>query len=112
MLRTPVSLPGNGLLPKGGKEAMHSNEAIHKVIGDAVEKGSGGKITMDIIALVTSQCAIQSGRCDKMQSTLSVDSGDLLIIKQELISPGNPSQYSRTTFSRLGQMEGQENLSK
>ena len=48
MLTTPVSLPGNGLLPKGGKEAMHSNEAIHKVIGDAVEKGSGGKITRDI----------------------------------------------------------------
>ena len=46
---------GNGLLLKGGKEAMHSNEAIHKVIGDAVEKGSGGKITRDIIALVTSR---------------------------------------------------------
>jgi gamma-glutamyl phosphate reductase len=46
---------GNGLLLKGGKEAIHSNEAIHKVIGDAVEKGSGGKITRDIIALVTSR---------------------------------------------------------
>lgn len=46
---------GNGLLLKGGKEAMHSNEAIYKVIGDAIEKGSGGKITRDIIALVTSR---------------------------------------------------------
>mmetsp|Transcript_31953 Transcript_31953/g.59090 ORF Transcript_31953/g.59090 Transcript_31953/m.59090 type:complete len:796 (+) Transcript_31953:168-2555(+) len=46
---------GNGLLLKGGKEAAHSNEAIHKVIGDAIEKGSGGKITRDIIALVTSR---------------------------------------------------------
>mmetsp|Transcript_21230 Transcript_21230/g.46003 ORF Transcript_21230/g.46003 Transcript_21230/m.46003 type:complete len:794 (-) Transcript_21230:79-2460(-) len=46
---------GNGLLLKGGKEAAHSNEAIHKVIGNAVEKGSGGKITRDIIALVTSR---------------------------------------------------------
>ena len=26
---------GNGLLLKGGKEAVHSNAAIHKVIGDA-----------------------------------------------------------------------------
>mmetsp|Transcript_14158 Transcript_14158/g.24160 ORF Transcript_14158/g.24160 Transcript_14158/m.24160 type:complete len:796 (-) Transcript_14158:151-2538(-) len=46
---------GNGLLLKGGKEAAHSNEAIHKVIGDAIESGSGGKITRDIIALVTSR---------------------------------------------------------
>mmetsp|Transcript_29316 Transcript_29316/g.70739 ORF Transcript_29316/g.70739 Transcript_29316/m.70739 type:complete len:789 (-) Transcript_29316:128-2494(-) len=46
---------GNGLLLKGGKEAAYSNEAIHKVIGDAVEKGSGGKIKRDIIALVTSR---------------------------------------------------------
>ncbi|KAL7540256.1 hypothetical protein ACHAXR_009977 [Thalassiosira sp. AJA248-18] len=46
---------GNGLLLKGGKEAAHSNEAIHKVIGDAVEKGSGGSIKRDIIALVTSR---------------------------------------------------------
>mmetsp|Transcript_43648 Transcript_43648/g.78328 ORF Transcript_43648/g.78328 Transcript_43648/m.78328 type:complete len:784 (+) Transcript_43648:87-2438(+) len=46
---------GNGLLLKGGKEAAFSNEAIHKVIGDAIEKGSGGKITRDIIALVTSR---------------------------------------------------------
>ena len=46
---------GNGLLLKGGKEAVHSNEAIHKVIGDAIEKGSGGKIKRDVIALVTSR---------------------------------------------------------
>jgi len=46
---------GNGLLLKGGKEAVHSNAAIHKVIGDAVEAGSGGQIKRDIIALVTSR---------------------------------------------------------
>jgi len=40
---------------KGGKEAAKSNEIIHKVIGDAVEKGSSGEITRDIIALVTSR---------------------------------------------------------
>eukprot|EP00566_Odontella_aurita_P004847 CAMPEP_0113584190 /NCGR_PEP_ID=MMETSP0015_2-20120614/32963_1 /TAXON_ID=2838 /ORGANISM="Odontella" /LENGTH=806 /DNA_ID=CAMNT_0000489207 /DNA_START=243 /DNA_END=2663 /DNA_ORIENTATION=+ /assembly_acc=CAM_ASM_000160 len=46
---------GNGLLLKGGKEAFRSNAALHSVIGDAVEKGSGGKIKRDIIALVTSR---------------------------------------------------------
>jgi delta-1-pyrroline-5-carboxylate synthetase len=46
---------GNGLLLKGGKEALHSNAAIHNVIGDAIESGSGGAIKRDIIALVTSR---------------------------------------------------------
>eukprot|EP00980_Cylindrotheca_fusiformis_P008716 scaffold1868_cov193-Cylindrotheca_fusiformis.AAC.1 len=46
---------GNGLLLKGGKEAVNSNAAIHKVIGDAVEFGSGGKIKRDIIGLITSR---------------------------------------------------------
>mmetsp|Transcript_15710 Transcript_15710/g.22989 ORF Transcript_15710/g.22989 Transcript_15710/m.22989 type:complete len:787 (+) Transcript_15710:133-2493(+) len=46
---------GNGLLLKGGKEAAHSNAALHRVIGDAIESGSGGKIKRDIIALVTSR---------------------------------------------------------
>lgn len=46
---------GNGLLVKGGKEAVNSNEAIHKVIGDAIEVGSNGAIKRDIIALITSR---------------------------------------------------------
>ena len=46
---------GNGLLLKGGKEASRSNEALHRVIGDAVEMGSEGKVSRDIIALVTSR---------------------------------------------------------
>eukprot|EP00522_Entomoneis_paludosa_P008792 CAMPEP_0172446836 /NCGR_PEP_ID=MMETSP1065-20121228/6319_1 /TAXON_ID=265537 /ORGANISM="Amphiprora paludosa, Strain CCMP125" /LENGTH=794 /DNA_ID=CAMNT_0013198025 /DNA_START=63 /DNA_END=2447 /DNA_ORIENTATION=+ len=45
----------NGLLLKGGKEATNSNAAIHKVIGDAIEAGSNGEITRDIIGLVTSR---------------------------------------------------------
>ena len=31
---------GNGLLLKGGKEATESNAILHRVIGDAIEKGS------------------------------------------------------------------------
>lgn len=46
---------GNGLLLKGGKEAVHSNAAIHKVLGDAIEFGSKGAIKRDIIALITSR---------------------------------------------------------
>lgn len=46
---------GNGLLLKGGKEAVESNAAIHKVIGDAIETGSGGKIKRDVIGLVTNR---------------------------------------------------------
>jgi len=49
---------GNGLLLKGGKEAIHSNAAIHKVIGDAIESGSGGRITRDIIALIVSRSGV------------------------------------------------------
>jgi len=45
----------NGLLLKGGKEATESNAALHKVIGDAIERGSGHKIKRDIIGLVTSR---------------------------------------------------------
>jgi len=46
---------GNGLLLKGGKEAKHSNEELHRVIGDAIEKGSRGKVGKEIVALVTSR---------------------------------------------------------
>lgn len=45
----------NGLLLKGGKEAIHSNIALHKVIGDAIEKGSNGKVTRDYVGLVTNR---------------------------------------------------------
>lgn len=46
---------GNGLLLKGGKEAANSNQALHEVIGDAIEEATGGKISRDIICLITSR---------------------------------------------------------
>ena len=49
---------GNGLLLKGGKEAIHSNEALHKVIGDAIEESSNGKIGREIISLITSRAQV------------------------------------------------------
>lgn len=59
---------GNGLLLKGGKEAVHSNAAIHKVIGDAVEEGSNGEIKRDIIALITSRGQVSWLWCDEQVS--------------------------------------------
>ncbi|GIL65027.1 hypothetical protein Vafri_18880 [Volvox africanus] len=47
---------GNGLLLKGGKEATHSNAALHKVIVDAI----GPDLGPDLIALVTSREEIES----------------------------------------------------
>lgn len=50
---------GNGLLLKGGKEAAHSNAALHQVLGDAIETGSDRRIKRDIIALITSRSQIR-----------------------------------------------------
>ena len=52
-------------LLKGGKKATHSNAAIHKVIGDAIEEGSKGQILPDITGLVTS--------CSQVADMLSLD---------------------------------------
>ncbi|KAG2522950.1 hypothetical protein JM16_004571 [Phytophthora kernoviae] len=46
---------GNGLLLKGGKEALHSNAVLHQIIVNAVEESTGGKVKKDVIGLVTSR---------------------------------------------------------
>ncbi|KAE9327116.1 Delta-1-pyrroline-5-carboxylate synthase B, partial [Phytophthora fragariae] len=46
---------GNGLLLKGGKEALHSNAVLHKIIVNAVEEATNGKVKKDVIGLVTSR---------------------------------------------------------
>lgn len=46
---------GNGLLLKGGKEATYSNSCIHTILGDAIEKGSNGVISCEIVGLVTNR---------------------------------------------------------
>ena len=50
---------GNGLILKGGREATRSNEALHKVITEAVEQASGGKVSRDVINLVTTRAEIK-----------------------------------------------------
>lgn len=60
----PESLPqiaalslrsGNGLLLKGGKEAAHSNTILHQIIVDAVDAEAKGKVSKNVIGLVTSR---------------------------------------------------------
>jgi len=46
---------GNGLILKGGKEAYHSNQALHSVIGSAIEASTDGFISRHIIGLVTTR---------------------------------------------------------
>ncbi|TMW66537.1 hypothetical protein Poli38472_004302 [Pythium oligandrum] len=46
---------GNGLLLKGGKEAVHSNAVLHKLIVDAVEAETKGSVSRNVIGLVTSR---------------------------------------------------------
>jgi hypothetical protein len=53
---------GNGLLLKGGKEAVNSNAAIYEVLSDAIEVGSNGVIKRDIIALITSRGQVSFDR--------------------------------------------------
>jgi len=46
---------GNGLLLKGGKEAIHSIKMLHKIIVDAIFEVSKGKVGRETIALVESR---------------------------------------------------------
>eukprot|EP00474_Spongospora_subterranea_P009660 CRZ10118.1 hypothetical protein [Spongospora subterranea] len=45
----------NGLLLKGGKEAIFSNRILHSIIVDAVHASSGGVVPRDIIQLIESR---------------------------------------------------------
>lgn len=62
---------GNGLLLKGGKEAKHSNEELHRVIGEAIEKGSRGKVGKEIVALVTSRGQVSIFYSEQFINSLS-----------------------------------------
>lgn len=51
---------GNGLLLKGGKEALHSNRILHRIIGDSVEKATNNRVSRDLISLVETRSEIQN----------------------------------------------------
>ena len=44
---------GNGLVLKGGKEAEKSNQLLHKLIVDSIDKVTHGKVTKGVIGLVS-----------------------------------------------------------
>uniref|UniRef100_A0AAV1UJN5 Delta-1-pyrroline-5-carboxylate synthase n=1 Tax=Peronospora matthiolae TaxID=2874970 RepID=A0AAV1UJN5_9STRA len=54
---------GNGLLLKGGKEARHSNAVLHRIIVNAVEETTHGKVKKDVVGLVTSREEIADLLC-------------------------------------------------
>jgi len=45
----------NGILLKGGKEAIHTNNALHSIIGDAIQHASSGRCPRDVVGLVHSR---------------------------------------------------------
>lgn len=49
---------GNGLILKGGKEALSSNRALHSIIGDAIEDASDSLIKRGLVSLVDSRDAV------------------------------------------------------
>ncbi|KPI84669.1 pyrroline-5-carboxylate synthetase-like protein [Leptomonas seymouri] len=49
---------GNGLLLKGGREAEHSNAALHAVIVSAVEASTEGRVPRGVISLVTDRADV------------------------------------------------------
>jgi len=51
---------GNGLLLKGGKEALHSNQALHRVITQALTTASNGRVPAEAIGLVTSRSEVSA----------------------------------------------------
>eukprot|EP01083_Nonionella_stella_P177649 625033_1 len=51
---------GNGLLLKGGSEARHSNRILHRIIGDAIETASKGKVDRRLIGLVETREEIKN----------------------------------------------------
>jgi delta-1-pyrroline-5-carboxylate synthetase len=51
---------GNGLILKGGKEAIESNRVLHSVIGDAIEAATNGVVGRHAVSLVEGREAISS----------------------------------------------------
>lgn len=50
---------GCGLILKGGREAVHSNTCLHRLVQEGVVEGSEGQVTGDLVNMVTSRAAVQ-----------------------------------------------------
>ncbi len=51
---------GNGLLLKGGKEAVHSNTILHRIITETIATATQSRVPSDLIALIHSRDEIAS----------------------------------------------------
>jgi delta-1-pyrroline-5-carboxylate synthetase len=49
---------GNGIVLKGGKEAERSNQILHQLVTEAIERGSDGKVPGSLVGLITSRAEI------------------------------------------------------
>ena len=49
---------GNGLILKGGREASRSNQCLHEVITQTIERETSGAVSGEVIGLVTSRAEI------------------------------------------------------
>lgn len=49
---------GNGLLLKGGKEAAHTNRALHAIIAAAIGEATEGRVDGAIVTLLEDRSAV------------------------------------------------------
>jgi len=88
---------GNCLILKGGKEAAHTNKAFTAVLQRAIERGSGKKVSGDILVFLTSR--------DEVKNVLSLHQHIDLIIPRGSGELVNHIQ-SNTKIPVLGHSEG------
>lgn len=51
---------GNGLILKGGKEALHSNAALHTLVQESITEATAGAISPALVSLVESRADVAS----------------------------------------------------
>lgn len=88
---------GNGLILKGGKEAIHSNSILHEVITKAITEATKGKVPAEVVTLVSSR--------DDVKELLSQDAYIDLIIPR---GSGQLVKYIKenTKIPVMGHAEG------
>jgi len=51
-------ITGNGVLMKGGREALHTNRALHAIITGAVSDATQGRVPKDVVSLLESRTEV------------------------------------------------------
>ncbi|KAF1785136.1 Gamma-glutamyl phosphate reductase GPR, conserved site [Phytophthora cactorum] len=80
---------GNGLLLKGGKEALHSNAMLHKIIVKAVEEATNGKVKKDVIGCAADvKKAIELAIDAKTDYPAACNALESLLLDESLVTSG------------------------